>query len=452
MDKKIIALIDAIISDKIDEEVSKIEISTPKRGPKGLKGLPGRDFSFEENKEQISSIIDNFINESRSILKLNFSDLTEDEKESIRGPRGQKGEPGKSFIFDDHEEKIKDQINELISKTKDDLKLRFSDLSQDEIDKLRGPRGPRGVKGKGFSIDEHISTIEDILKQIITDQRDELKLKFSDLSFEEKDLLKIKFSDLSEEEKLSLKGDQGSRGPRGQKGSRGISAYQVWLNDGNVGDVRDFISSLIGEKGQKGNIGPMGPQGKPGISGVQGRPGINGIDAPSIIDIEIKEIGDSIYFIFYFSDGSTIETNEIDLPGFSGVINNYYHTSTTSNTRATKLTIDKIASEEIIIGQVTRFDSSTTAALAKIDTYENAKAAGIALNSAGIGQIVTILILGIREDGSYAFTLNQPLYLQADSYFGETPPNTSGQFIVRIGESLGTGAIFVRVEEPEEIL
>jgi len=291
--------------DLTDEEKENLKLSFDKltdeqkeslRGPRGHRGEAGKSVSFDD-------ILD-AVEQKKSELKLQFSDLTDEDKEEIRGPRGPmglRGEQGRSLTQEDALEAVK-QIKDL-------LKLKFSDLSEEEKESLRGlkgPRGQRGQAGKDFSYTEHeekivqsikdsVENIKEELKAEVTDEDIErMKLRFSDLTDEEKELLKLKFSDLSIEEIESLK----VRGPRGFKGQKGAQ----------------------GDKGDKGETGPMGPKGSPGVQGSrgimgpQGLKGEKGEDAPYVTDIKVKlTLDKKIYFIFYFSDGSWVETNEVDL-------------------------------------------------------------------------------------------------------------------------------------------
>jgi len=205
----------------------------------------------------------------------------------------------------------------------------------------------------------------------------------------------------------------------------------------------------------KGSPG-IGVRGTPGLSGINGKNGIHGQDAPLVTNIELDGDKDSFSLIFEFSDGSFIETNELDFPKLKEEINNYFMSASSSSgaavDQATKLVLEKTASETINIGELVRLDSSTTSSKATIDTYENSKVVGIALDDVLIGETLRILVSGIHEDAGYGFAVNQPLFLQSDSSIGINAPTTTGEFVVRIGESLGTGAIFLRVDEPMEIV
>lgn len=330
------------------------------RGRRGAKGLDGKDFNLEENLSAIQNILANEVENKLPELKLKFEDLSDEEKdqlkgkdgksvkvgeivpviidyiennrndfcfefsdltqeqlESIRGPQGEKGSrgqrgrqgiagpAGKDFVLEENLEHIKSILEE--------LKPKLSDFTEEEIENLRGEkgekgaRGQRGKPGRDFIFEDEEENIKGLLlanidrlklnySDLTEEEVDELKLKFESLSDEEKDSLKLKFSDLSEEEIERLRGPKGARGQRGKQGVQGEK----------------------GDKGDTGSIGPMGPPGISGIKGIDGndgRDGQDGKDAPKIIDIEVVEVSkDKIYFVFYFDDGSKIITKTIEIP------------------------------------------------------------------------------------------------------------------------------------------
>lgn len=316
----------AVLTKMIDE---KLETHLPgHRGPRGFVGPKGEDFKFEE----VAPLVKDWVKE----FSLKFSDLNSDDIEKLRGPCGPRGYDGKSFVFEEHQEEIQDIVKNIFSDNKDYLKLKFEDLNSDDIEKIRGPRGRDGRNGsdgndgrdgKDFNFEEHKEyfdslklkfsdlTAEDIEqirgprgrdgrdgrdgetgKSFVFEEHkeyfDSLKLKFSDLSEDEREQLKLKFENLSYEDIQKLRG---SRGQKGKKGSQG-------------------------ERGERGIAGPMGPRGVPGmqglrgITGAQGPQGISGRsgkDAPTVTEIILRQNGTKFSIEFYYSDGSIIETNEI---------------------------------------------------------------------------------------------------------------------------------------------
>ena len=363
MDKNLlIALIDSLLDDKISDFRNDLPSI---KGKKGVRGKPGHPFIWEENKNEINSLIeeeliakkellrlrfDNLTTEEKESLKLKFDNLTDSEKESLRGIKGQKGKPGKSFSYEENKEDLEQSLNEIFDSNKESLKLNFDDLSESEILSLKGDKGARGQKGsKGerFKFEECKNEIYENLKNLFDTEKSSFKLIFDDLTDSEKDSLKLKFDHLSEKEILSLKGDKGARG---QKGPRGI-------------------------QGEKGNIGPRGIPGLPGVMGQKGSSGSdggNGLDAPKIIDIEIRKINKSkFYFIFHFDDGKEIETDRIDLPDIGKMIVN-----TTQSSRAALITfwgdVTLGRTNDIVFDQelVVEYDSDTLTTTVRPDLPE----------------------------------------------------------------------------------
>lgn len=292
-----LALILKSVQDKIDKELVA-RIPTPRAGPRGPQGESGKDFYFQEHEETIRAWAQEF--------SLKFSDLTEEQINSLRGdkgldgargPQGYSGQDGKSFIFSENEEAIISIVNKTILDNTDKLKIKFSDLSAEEIESLKGPKGARGQRGRAgqdFNFEDHVEFFKTLrlkFSDLTTEEVDSLKLKFSQLSEEEKSSLKLTFSDLSETDKEELKGPRGARGQRGSQGEKG-----------DTGDIG--IPGLPG-------IGTVGPR---GYTGNQGPKGSDGKDAPIINDILVHQNKDSFYFEFQFSDGTSLETQPIDIP------------------------------------------------------------------------------------------------------------------------------------------
>jgi Collagen triple helix repeat (20 copies) len=263
-------------------------------GKNGIDGKDGESFSFEIHGSTIRRWIDE--------ASLKFDDLSEEQKESLRGP---KGEDGKSFSFDDEKERIESIVVGYLSVVQPNLKLKFSDLSDEEVESIRGPQGRAGRDGrdgKGFVFEEHREFFE-TLKLKFTDlspeEVDSLKIKFSDLTDEEREGLKLKFSDLNAEDIARLRGPRGQRGKNGARGEQG--------EKGDKGDQGD--RGPQGIRGLPGLTGPMGQTGQPGPKGEDGK------DAPAIVDITVDQTRVSDFKLkFVLSDGTTLDTPAIDLP------------------------------------------------------------------------------------------------------------------------------------------
>ena len=212
---------------------------------------------------------------------VSFENLTEEQRESLRGPQGVPGTPGAD--------------------------------GKDGAAGPQGPEGPQGLPGKDGAIGP-----QGPAGPAGADGVDG----------------NVSFEDLTEEQRESLRGPQGATGPQGPQGeigpagpkgdtgdtgpagpkgdtgprgpagvdgvdgepgtdgTDGQSALEVWLaqeeNAGKTAD--DFFASLKGEtgatgeqgpagpKGDTGPRGPQGPQGLPGKDGVDGAPGADGKD------------------------------------------------------------------------------------------------------------------------------------------------------------------------------
>ena len=280
--------------DLSEEQISQLRGQKGRDGDNGKDGRDGQDFSWDKNRERISSIIRTTVEEMSEGLKLKFSDLSDSDIDKLRGPRGFDGKSGRDFNLEEHKEYF------------ETLRPKFTDFTEDEIGQLRGPRGRDGHDGRDFNFEEHrefFNSLKLKFSDLSEEEKEGLKLHFSELTEDEKELLKLKFKDLTQED-ISL--IRGPRGVRGQKGTPG----------------RD------GDTGPMGVRGLIGPRGIPGLQGIQGLRGINGVDgsdgkdAPYIVDIEIdvKIRTEEFSLVFYFSDGTEIRTKDVKMPGH----NNYY--------------------------------------------------------------------------------------------------------------------------------
>jgi hypothetical protein len=292
----------ALISKMVGECLEN-SLSSSHRGPRGFQGPPGQDgtgFVWEDHSAKIKELI------KESSLK--FSDLTEEEIMSLVGPEGKPGRDGKdgndgkdgeSFSWEKHSRDIYSLISEFLSENRSLFKVHFSDLSDDDRESIRGPRGQRGRPGRDFKFEDHKEYFESLrlkFSDLTEEEINNLKLKFSDLDQSEIDSLKLKFSDLTEEDRISLRGPRGQRGQRGSEGTQG--------EKGPVGPR--------GEIGPRGPRGPMGPQGP---AGKDGKDGQDGQDAPEISEFRVNKEGkNKISLSLVLSDGTTKTTEEVELP------------------------------------------------------------------------------------------------------------------------------------------
>ena len=249
----------AIIKKLIEEKMGEITASV---GRRGLKGADGRDFDFEENREKISEIIKSHLESlslekkekefnwddikddvthviaevirvSREDLKLKFSDLEIYEVELLKGEDGKDGRPGrdgKDFEFEEYRHSISDIIHAYIDDISSGFVLKFSDLSESEKDEIR-------LKFSDLTRQEKLE-LKLKFSDLSPNDKDELRLKFEQLTDEEKDELKLKFEDLTPEEVLQLRGPRGQRGKQGDVGLRGSKWH---IGQGEPSDMNDLI-------------------------------------------------------------------------------------------------------------------------------------------------------------------------------------------------------------------
>ncbi len=112
---------------------------------------------------------------------------------------------------------------------------------------------------------------------------------------------------------------------------------------------------------------------------------------------------------------------------------------------AKRLSITKKATHNISALKVLKFDSSDYVSYATSNTtFEDATAIGISLTAATTGNDVEILLFGVLEDPFFSFPVNAGVYLTTSGGLSDTPP-VSG-YLSKVGNSLGTGAIFFKSE------
>ncbi len=327
----------ALLSKMVDARIASLPIIPGGRGPRGRAGSPGADgkgFIFSEHESTIRAWAQEFAvkfedftteqiekirgprgsdghngrdaeldpDQMRAWAKefaLTFEDLNAEQIEEIRGPRGRDGRPGNdgsSFIFEENRADIESIIRSTVEGSYENLRLRFADLSADDIEQLRGPRGRDGNNGRDFIFDEHREFFNGLklkFTDLTEEERQSLLLRFSHLSEEEKASLKLRFTDLTEDDKLTIRGPRGARGQKG-RGEKG--------DKGDKGDPGLSIRGVPGVRGIRG------------LTGGRGNDGNDGQDAPYVVDIRIDQTKNEFSLIFEFSDGSVIETGRVEIP------------------------------------------------------------------------------------------------------------------------------------------
>ena len=157
MDKKLLLLVELLVKDAF----SKVEIPQGPQGPRGQRGRDGKDFNLEEHLDSIVDLI-------KQHSKIELSD---EQLLSL------KGKDGKSVTFSEVIPHLEAQLEEKLEGMRESLKLRFEDLTQEEVNSLRGERGYTGEKGKDFSFEENREDISNIVTSFISEIKNELKLK-----------------------------------------------------------------------------------------------------------------------------------------------------------------------------------------------------------------------------------------------------------------------------------
>ena len=164
----------ALLVKKVEERLAALPDSSPLRGPRGQRGSPGKDgkdFDIAEHADTIRAWAKEFA--------LKFDDLTDEQRDLIRGARGRDGRDGKDGKNFDVSENM-----ELFKELAAQSAIKFSDLTPEQKEEIRGHRGKDGRDGKDFSFDENKDSIESIIRDYVSSISESLKLKFSDLSEE----------------------------------------------------------------------------------------------------------------------------------------------------------------------------------------------------------------------------------------------------------------------------
>jgi hypothetical protein len=119
--------------------------------------------------------------------------------------------------------------------------------------------------------------------------------------------------------------------------------------------------------------------------------------------------------------------------------------------KASSLIIDRIASEEVLIGELVYATSANEVGVAdNAISVEEAKVLGLSLNAAVQGGDVEVLLLGVATSLDYSvFTANDILFL--DELGGITnvrPVTPLAKYITQVGKALGGNQILVEIKLP----
>ena len=207
-----------------------------------------------------------------------LSDLSPEELNTIKGPRGETGYTGPQGLTGPKGEKgEKGDVG-----PKGDIGPQGPKGEQgvQGVQGIRGEQGPRGIQGKdgkSFTLSHTYSTVEKMNADADNINEDEF-VAITDGHIYQKDngvLVEV----LNIRGPQGIQGEQGIRGEVGPKGEQGIQGPV-----GPKGDAFKFsdftteqLESIKGPKGDKGNIGPEGPR---GIQGPEGQRGVQGERGP----------------------------------------------------------------------------------------------------------------------------------------------------------------------------
>lgn len=449
------AVISSAVSETFSQRKDELKLrfqdlsESDKQELKGPKGDNGRDFDFEEHRASIDSLLNKIFIRSIPSLKLRFSDLTEEEKESLRGPQGR---DGKDFDFEQHKEFVKTlplSVDNLSIEQRDQLRLKFSDLTEEEISRLRGPRGQRGrtgENGKDFIFDEHKNEISALIVSVLP-KKEELALRFDDLTLEQKNELKGERGE---------KGEKGESivGPQGETGAPGRNGRDFIFQE-HEPRITEIITSIIPKKedlaltfdrltpdeklqlrGEKGDVGERGPRGQ------RGQKGDDGQSAPRIKSVKSISVKDGIRLIFHFTDDTKVASDLIEL-------------KVSPVTGSSKELLHAICGPEMYVGAAVyllEVEGQRVAKLAKADSDETSNFFGFVEKIQD--ESCYISFTGITSE---VFSDLNPIktYYLSDEHAGEImpfPPENSGSFSVRVGQPSNSKSMLIRVGDRIPVL
>lgn len=127
-------------------------------------------------------------------------------------------------------------------------------------------------------------------------------------------------------------------------------------------------------------------------------------------------------------------------------------TTSTSSDAATRLQTTRIASEPITELTPVSLSSATEVFTANTSSRDRATVMGVALNSANVGEVVTILIYGYLSDPLISFPLNVPLFNSSTGAVSQQATTIVGEFFCEVGRSNGNNSVLVDPKLPVEVL
>lgn len=260
----------------INANVIQAELTIPQKyiGPQGLSAY---EVAVKEGFEgTVEEWLESLKGQDGNVA---FSDLTEEQREGLRGPAGQDAIAAINPMGNWDEETSYnkgDYItylpngNAYTSLIDDNLNLLPIDNPESwQLIALKGADGEQGIAGPigksayEVAVDNGFEGTEEEWLESLKGEKGADGV--------------MTFADLTEEQKASLKGDKGDQGPQGDIGPTGPV--------GPKGDPGDK-----GDKGEQGDPGPQGEKGDPGEKGDKGDPG----DSYVLTETDKQEIADLV--------------------------------------------------------------------------------------------------------------------------------------------------------------
>lgn len=126
--------------------------------------------------------------------------------------------------------------------------------------------------------------------------------------------------------------------------------------------------------------------------------------------------------------------------------------SDNSNLLAERVGDNRVASEDIELGDPIRILTDGRWARCIPITYEGAAAVAVAAESQLAGEELLGIYTGTVEDPSMTHSNSQALFIGSDGKLSNTANTIIGQYSTLVGKAIFSGLILVQCEEPVEIV
>lgn len=119
--------------------------------------------------------------------------------------------------------------------------------------------------------------------------------------------------------------------------------------------------------------------------------------------------------------------------------------------QAVQLTFTADGAPITALQMVISVDGITATVANNNTTVQDARTLGIALTSAGVGEVFTALLFGTLVNASFSsMTINNPVYLSSTGYLTQTVPVTPNFYVI-CGKYLGANTVFINISEPIQL-